>query len=115
MNARILLVAALSLGLASSTWAQSVPPGKLFAGKLLNVRAPNSEGWKLVNSSGATLAFARAGASSNESYVAQVMLFALAESSSPEEFVALIKKGNEADTPPDRFKNLESSYEYTNP
>lgn len=40
-------------------------------------------------------------------------MFALAESSSPEEFVALIRKGAEADASPDRFKNLESSYEYT--
>ena len=113
MITRILVAATLLLGVAPVTRAQSVSPGKLFAGKLLNVRAPNSGGWKLINSSGATLAFARGGASSNESYVAHVTLFALAEFESPEEFVSLIKKGAEADAPPDRFKNLESSYKYT--
>lgn len=113
MTARILLIAALLLGISSSTWADTVPPGKLFAGKLLHVRAPNSEGWTLVASSGESLAFARAGAASNESYVAQVSLFRLAEYNSPEEFVALIKKGSEADAPPNRFKHLESNFEYT--
>ncbi|MDD5249117.1 MAG: hypothetical protein PHY45_09035 [Rhodocyclaceae bacterium] len=113
MTTRNVLAATILLGVAPGLWAQSVSPGKLFAGKLLNVRAPNSEGWKLITSSGATLAFARAGASSNESYAAQVTLFAIAESKNPEEFVSLIKNGAEADAPPDRFNNLESSYEYT--
>jgi hypothetical protein len=114
MTGRILVIAALLVGLASNAWADPLLPGQLFAGKLLNVRAPNSAGWRLVKSQESGLAFARSGSSSNESYVAQVSIFALAESNSPEEFVALIRKGAEADAPPDRFKNLESSYEYTN-
>ena len=110
---RTLITAAMLIGVAPNTWAQSVSPGQLFAGQLLNVRAPNSKGWVLVNGSGNTVAFARGGASSNESYAAYAMLFAIDDSNSPEEFVALIKKGAEADAPPDRFKNIDSSYEYT--
>jgi len=92
---------------------QTVAPGQLFSGDLLNVRAPNSKGWKQVGSSGAGMAFARGGASSNESYVAQVYLFALPEWKDGDEFVALIKRGVENDTSPDRFKSLEANYEYT--
>jgi len=85
----------------------------MFSGGLLNVRAPNSEGWKLVNSSGAGMAFGREGTASNESYIAQVSLFALPKSKDRDEFVTLIKQGVERDTSPDRFKSLEANYEYT--
>lgn len=93
--------------------AEIVVPRQLFSGGLLNVRAPNSEGWEMVSSSGAGMVFAHRGASSSESYVAQVSLFALPETKSPDEFVALIKRGVENDTPAERFKSLESNYEYT--
>jgi hypothetical protein len=111
---RIHIVLAISILciLAPVANAQTVAPGQLFSGSLLNVRAPNSEGWKVVSSSGAGMAFARSGASSNESYVAQVSLFTLPDSKDRDEFIALIKRGVENDTPPERFKSLEANYEY---
>lgn len=93
--------------------ADIVVPRQLFPGEQLNVRAPNSEGWELVSSSGAGMAFAHRGASSNESYIAQVSLFVLPLTKDPDEFVALIKRGVENDTPPERFKSLVANYEYT--
>ncbi|MFA5243651.1 MAG: hypothetical protein WC029_14675 [Sulfuricella sp.] len=99
--------------LASIASADIVVPRQLFPGGLLNVRAPNAEGWEIVSSSEAGMAFAHRGAYTNENYVAQVSLFALPETKNPDEFVALIKRGVENDTPAERFKSLESGYEYT--
>jgi hypothetical protein len=109
----ITLVIAFFCSLASIAHAEIVVPRQLFSGGLLNVRAPNAEGWELVSSAEAGMAFAHRGVYSNESYVAQVTLFALPETRNPDEFVALIKRGVENDTPAERFKSLESSYEYT--
>jgi hypothetical protein len=108
-------VSAVVLALVTSgALAQSVvEPGKLFAGSLVNVHSPNSEGWKIISSTSHQLAFAKSGAASNESYAAQFTLFPLGETKNAEEFVALIKSGVEADTPADRFNSLESRYEYT--
>lgn len=110
---RTALVIAFFCFLAPIASADIVVPRQLFSGGLLNVRAPNSEGWELVSSAEAGMAFAHRGAYANENYVAQVSLFALPETGSPDEFVTLIKRGIENDTPAERFKSLESSYEYT--
>ena len=92
---------------------QVVAPGQRFTGPILNVRAPNSEGWKLMESSGNAVTFGRSGASSDESYIAAVLRFSLPEAQSKEDFVALIKRNVENDAPPDRFKNMESTFEYS--
>lgn len=107
------LVVALFCFLSPVADADIVVPRQLFPGGLLNVRAPNAEGWEMVSSTDAGMAFAHRGAYVNESYVAQVSLFALPATRNPDEFVALIKRGVENDTPAERFNTLESSYEYT--
>lgn len=109
----IALAIACFCSLAPIAHAEIVVPRQLFSGGLLNVRAPNSEGWELLNFSEAGMAFAHRGVYSNESYVAQVSLFALPKTKDSDELVALIKRGVENDTPAERFKSLEASYEYT--
>jgi hypothetical protein len=113
MFTRTFLFTVMAVFVATNALAQAVAPGQMISGGPVNVRAPESIGWRRVESSGPTLAFARKGVASNDSYLAQVTLFALGETKSHEEFVALIKTAAEADASPDRFKTIESSFEYT--
>lgn len=92
---------------------QPVPPGKMFRGDVLNIRAPNSEGWGLDQSSPGLWSFGRDGAKSGESYVASVLAFDLIETTSTEDFLALIKQGIEGDTSSDRFAVSDAIYDYT--
>jgi cellulose synthase/poly-beta-1,6-N-acetylglucosamine synthase-like glycosyltransferase len=91
-----------------------VVPGQRFVGPILNMRAPNSGGWKLLESSGDAVIFARAGALSGESFIAAVLRFRLAENQTAEEFEAFVKHGVEKDAPPDRFKSIEATFETSN-
>lgn len=92
---------------------QPVPPGKFFKGDVLNIRAPNSEGWFLDQASPGGWSFVREGAKSSESYVASVLAFDLPQTASKEEFVAVIRQGIESDTSPDRFTVRDAPYDYT--
>jgi hypothetical protein len=112
-HARDVLATAVLCLLVSIANAQGFAPGQLFPGALLNVRAPNSDGWKLQQTSATGMTFFRTGASASETYVAQVSLFAYPGSRNRDEFVAFVKAGFEKYTPPERFKSLESNYEYT--
>ncbi len=91
-----------------------VVPGQNFVGPILNIRAPNSEGWKLLESSGNAVTFARNGTSSGESFVAAVLRFPLPEHQTIDEFEALVKHGVENDAPPDRFKSIDATFEMSN-
>jgi hypothetical protein len=92
---------------------QVVAPGQRFVGPILNITAPISGGWKLLESSGGAVVFARTGTSSGESFIAAVLRIPLPEVQSKDEFVALVKHDVEQDSPPDRFKNIESTFEYS--
>ena len=92
---------------------QSVKPGQLFAGSLLNVHSPDSEGWLFAGAGNNGMAFARRGAEQNETYGAQIILFKLPPTHSNEEFVEVIKNRVNMANPPSRFAVLEMNYEYT--
>lgn len=89
-----------------------VAPGQLFPGSYLEVRAPASAGWRLAQSSGSGMMFARAGRNSRESCIAQVSMFALEPTGTAEEFTALVRKLVERDTDPDRFDVQQISFNY---
>ena len=116
---RILSTILLTLVLASCVTTpqkrESIPvaAGHLYAGSYINVRAPNSEGWYLVNSSPAGMEFARSGIGENDTFGAQLLMFSLAETKNKEELVALIKKGMEVDTDSSRFEVISSEYSYS--
>ena len=93
--------------------SQNVPPGKVYAGKILNIAAPNSEGWQLLKSSPSGMAFARRGDASGESFAAQVAIFDPPQSDSPEEFEALIVKGAQSDAETDRFSTKSFTHQFT--
>ena len=71
------LVALLCVVPALSHAQALVPAGKIFANAFLDVRAPLTGDWMIAKSSQAELAFARPGDAVNESFIAQVSLFAL--------------------------------------
>ncbi|MCP5140120.1 MAG: hypothetical protein H6979_09710 [Chromatiales bacterium] len=85
----------------------------MFKGEVLDIRTPNSEGWALDLSTPGGWSFVRHGARATESYVASVLAFNLTETTSNEDFVALIKESIEKDTSPDRFTVSDASYDYT--
>lgn len=114
----VLSIAVLGLnGCAGSAPVRKtfVAPGELFAGGYINVRAPTTPGWQIMQSSGSGMAFAKEGqALQNESFVAQVSMFNLVATSTPAEFQALIKTSIEQDTDPSRFTVQKASYELSN-
>ena len=108
---------AVSLGIAVLTACQTMQrplaPGQLFPGSVLNIRAPNSEGWMQMHSSNQGMIFVRRGASPDETYAARVFAVALPESRDRDEFIRLVKQRNQENTSPERFSSIEVNYEYT--
>jgi len=119
---RSLLISAFSLAIAGlsacavptpSREFQNVPPGKVYAGKILNIAAPNSEGWQLLKSSPSGMVFARQGKAPGESFVAQVAIFNPPQTDSPEEFEAVIVKGAQRDAETGRFSTSNFTHQFT--
>jgi hypothetical protein len=108
-----LLVEALAGCAARQAPPPRLEPGQLFAGPLINIRAPASPGWALLESGPKGLVFAREGASPGQSYVAQVLAFAVPSFGTPDEFLAMVKAGAEKDTSPQRFKNVSADFQLT--
>jgi hypothetical protein len=108
------LLVALSSCAAPGPTRHPVPAGALYEGPNLNIRAPNSEGWHLVQSNPSGMSFAKAGVAPNESFGAQVPLLRLEPTTTPAQFETLIKEGAEKDTDLGRFEVQEASYKFTN-
>lgn len=92
---------------------QNVPPGKVYSGPILNIAAPNSEGWQLLKSDPSGMAFGRRGSASGESFAAAVAIFDPPQTNSPEEFEALIVKGARSDAETDRFSTKSFTHQFT--
>ena len=91
----------------------AVAPGEFLPGDYVNVRVPNSKGWHWVESSSKGMGFKKHGHAPGESLGAQLLIFDLEPTETPEQFVALIKQAIEHDTDPKRFHVLQSSIDYT--
>jgi hypothetical protein len=109
-NAFSLAVVCLSSCAVAET--QNVPPGKVYAGKVLNIAAPNSEGWRLLKSFPSGMAFARQGNAPGETFVAGVAIFNPPQTDSPEEFEALIVKGAQSDAETERFSTSNFRHQF---
>ncbi|HVO04061.1 MAG TPA: hypothetical protein VMT54_17820 [Candidatus Cybelea sp.] len=94
---------------------RAVPPGYLFAGRYLDITAPNSAGWRLVSEKPDLWAFARNGSEPDETYIASVATFDLPAAISRDDFVALVRRNAERDSNPDRFKDVRSTVELSYP
>lgn len=100
-------------GTAQSQKGMAVTPGQFFSGGYINITAPNSDGWQLIQSADSGMAFAKRGQAANESFVAQVSMFNLAPTDTPQEFEALIKMSAAKDTDPSRFDVQKIHFEYS--
>ncbi|HTP39856.1 MAG TPA: hypothetical protein VMI92_09815 [Steroidobacteraceae bacterium] len=92
---------------------RSVAASELFDGPLLNITAPNSNGWKLSETSTGDMIFERFGDVTNETLVASVTRIDIPDFRKQEDFLAFIKQGVERNTSRDRFKDIEESFEYS--
>ena len=108
----ILAVGALCLLIPVAN-AQNVVPGRFFPGEMLNIRAPDSDGWRLIGSSSIGMAFFSGSESAGDTYLAEVKLFAPSKSRKRDDFLAFVRTTFEKNSPRERFRPLESSYEYT--
>ena len=100
-------------GMAQSQKGVAVTPGQSFSGEYINITAPNSDGWELIQSSGLGMVFAKRGQAANESIVAQVSMFNLAPTDTPQEFEVLIKMLAAKGTDPSRFDVQKINFEYS--
>ena len=108
--ASLLLVVALALsGCAHQAQGVAVAPGKMFAGDYINIRAPQTDGWQLIHSSGRGMVFGKRSDTPMASFTASVNMFDLAPTKTPEELEILVKDGIAKDSDPTRFEVQEES------
>jgi len=93
--------------------SNEIPANFLYAGSYINIHAPNSSGWHLLESSNNGMAFARGGGAPSANLAAQVSMFNLPKTETPDEFLSFIKRGIAKDTDSTRFDNIESDFSYT--
>jgi len=86
-----------------------VPPGALLKGDLLNIHAPNSEGWRFIQSNNRNVEFGRRDEVNGDTYVALVSSFPIEGNPSDGEFISIVKAGIERDTSTKRFKNINAT------
>lgn len=91
---------------------KAVPAGHLYEGNYVNIHVPNSEGWRLLESSSAGMGFGRMGESPKESFGAQVLMFDLETRQNKDEFVSFIKQIIKKDGELERYSIIESTFEY---
>jgi len=121
MNRKLLLFASVLFfilqgdgGEAQAQNGRPVTPGQSFPGEYISIAAPNSDGWQLVQSSGSGMAFAKRGQAVSETFGAQVLMFNLMPTDTPQEFESLIKTSVAKDTDPSRFEIQNMRFEYSN-
>ncbi len=92
---------------------QPVDAGQEFRGSYVNVRVPNSDGWQLVRSEAQGIEFGKMTGAQGENLAAQILMFGLAATPTPQDFVALIEDGARRDMDATRFDLIRSHAEYT--
>jgi hypothetical protein len=101
----------ISLAYAQSP-GEPVARKQLFPTEILNVYAPDSEGWLLAAEENNGIAFGKKGAKKDETYGAQVVLFELPETKSSDELVSFVQARIAMLNPAHRFHEKSSSYQY---
>lgn len=121
MNQKVFVVAFFLFpvlqGCANTTLVQKgspVTPGQSFPGAYINITAPNSDEWRLAQSAGSGMEFGKRGPAANESFGAQVLMFNLAPTPTPQDFQNFIEKSAVKDANSSRFKVQKVQVEYSN-
>ena len=92
---------------------QPVTPKQLFPSNILNVYAPDSEGWIVTGVGNNGISFGKRGSEIGETYGAQVIIFEMPPMTSSEAFVGFVKNRIAIMNPPPRFQETNSNYRYT--
>ncbi len=109
----LLLGCLINVAVKAQTLGQAVAPKQLFPSNILNVYAPDSEGWIVTGAASNGLSFGKRGAEVGKTYGAQVIIFEMPPMTSSEAFVAFVQNRIAAMNPPPRFQETKSSYRYT--
>jgi hypothetical protein len=109
MRQIIALFAAASLSVGAT---QSVEPHERVATELLDVEAPGFAGWRITEKGPARVTFGRLGYGKNGTLIAHAIVFKIEQPRSKEHFVELIRQGAAADSPPSRYRELQSDLHY---
>jgi len=91
----------------------ALPGERFFIGSDIEVRAPKSSGWRLVERSSRVMSFARQAGAPGETLGAQVFVFDLQPTETPEQFVSLIKANMDQGWKPQRFDTIRAASDYT--
>ena len=96
-----------------SNTVPNVTPNQLFERGYLNIHAPNTPGWHLLDASMGNFALLKKGSAPKETMAAQVVLFPLKKTYSRDEFLSVIKQGFYADNEKDRFDVQQVEFNYS--
>ena len=88
-----------------------VAAGQRFPGAVLDIRAPDSDGWSLTRLDPEGMHFFRPGGSEGETYVAMVRFFLLPVSPGQEGLLKLLRDSFEKQVAPPRFEIIRSRVE----
>lgn len=113
LNLSRLFLALTFVCLTTTAFAQAVKPGQLFGYSLLEIRAPDSNGWQISGGGHGTITFGRRGSTSNETFIAHVSEFSLPSTENAAEFLAFVRNNVEKDSAPQRFTPIETKFDYT--
>ena len=109
----MLLGALLSSAVNAQSPGQPVAPRLFFPGGVLNVYAPDAEGWVITGLGSNGISFGKRGGEAVETYGSQVVIFEMPPTDGGEEMVDWVKKRIAEMNPPPRFQETDSSYRYT--
>jgi hypothetical protein len=113
---RIALIAMLSLPFARVSLASTHPaiaPNQDFSNPILRLHAPASTGWYGISQTRSRIAFGKAGAAPDETFVASVFLFRIPTFADEEAFTEYVREDVIKDSPTDRFETVEQSIQYS--
>ncbi|MFT3960422.1 hypothetical protein [Propionivibrio sp.] len=110
--ASLILVGLITTVAHAQSPGQPVSPKQSFSSSILNIHAPDSEGWIITAVAGNGISFGKKGTVSGETYGAQVVFFELPLTTGNEEFVSFVKKRIATMNPPPRFQETDSNYHY---
>lgn len=109
----LILGSLMSSFVSAQSSGRPVNPKQLFPSSILNVYAPDSEGWVITGAGSNGISFGKKGVEAAETYGAQVIIFEMPPTTSGEELVSFVKKRIAAMNPPPRFQETNSVYQYS--
>lgn len=106
----LFLVLLLGMGCLGEARARDLKPGELFPSPLLNVHAPNEQGWRVLHDAQMSLLFERNASGGTDS--AQVMFFPMPYPQTTDEFISFIQTAINSDLKTRQVQLLDSKLSY---